>query len=269
MAKKATSPAALKLKECDRFIKVLGEKEKCPGQWLGNKRCPKWDDHLMKYPSGHCANGSHEGAKHLSPSGKVMKPCHLFVTCPCKCHADLDKLFALTDRERIYVDVSVYAPEPSPFVGPSDDPEWYYGSSNPDRAPAPRSDEDTPTDAARVPVAPTYQPTPTGRAARGELESWVHDALQVWLVEQDGEFTPAYVAKEISRTQAIVPPSVGAIDAVFKRWVKIGFAEMAKKPTRITQVTPEGKTLGLAKIKVKAKRDRQLAAAALRRGTLR
>jgi len=256
----------LKLKTCDRFIKVNGEPVKCPGQWLGDKRCPKWDEHLTKYPSGHCANGSHEGIKNLSPSGKIMKPCHLFVTCPCKCHADLDKLFAMTDRERIYVDVSGYSPEPSPFVGPSEDPDYYFSNHN--GGDAPSTHEDAPRTAAPVPDGPLYQPTPTGRAARGELESWVHDAFMVWLVEQDGDFTPAHVAREIARKEA-VESSVGAIDAVFKRWQKLGFATMAKKPTRLTGISDEGRTLGLDKMKVKAKRDHRLAMQAARRGALR
>lgn len=267
MAKAGVKLSDLKLIECDRFLKVKGERVKCPGQWLGkDKRCPKWDEHLHKFPTGHCQIGSHEGIKNLSHSGKVMKPCEMFVTCPCKCHADLDKLFAMSDKERIYVDVSGYQPEPSPFIGPREDPDYYF--SNRDTVDSPRTDEDGPRTAAAPSGGPAYQPTPTGRAARGELESWVHDAFMIWLVEQDGAFTPTYVAKEIARKEGI-ESSVGAIDAVFKRWAKLGFVMLAKKPTRLVAISPEGKELGLDKMKRKAKREHQMAMAAARRGSLR
>lgn len=263
---KTVTPAALKLKTCAKEIRVAGVVQKCGREYLGDDRnCPnaKAGVHLNKYPTGFCQAGSHEGQKNLSPSGKVLKPCDQFVTCPCKCHADLDKLFALTDRPRVFVDSSGYQTPPREFWMPSDDPD--YRSSMDGLPDTPRNDEEPPTVAELAPVAPTYQPTPTGRAARGELESWVHDAFMIWLVEQDGDFTPAYVSREIARTQA-VESSVGAIDAVFKRWEKLRFATMAKKPTRLTGITEDGQNIGLWKMKDRAKRDEQRRRADLRRG---
>lgn len=266
-AKKATAPSALKIKVCSKEIRVKGNVIKCGKEYLGaDTNCPNRDVHLSKYPTGHCQVGSHEGVKNLSASGKPMLPCKFFVTCPCKCHADLDKLFSMADMDRVYVDESGYQTPPREYWLPSDEPDDVSSSgavSDP-----PRTHEEPSYGASAVAVAPSYAATPTGRAARGELESWVHDAVQVWLVEQDGLCTPAYVAKEIAKAQA-VDSSVGAIDAVFKRWVTLGFALMEKKPTRLTGLTERGKEIGLTKIKLEAKRQRQQQRAEQRRGTLR
>jgi hypothetical protein len=47
--------------------------------------------------------------------------------------------------------------------------------------------------------------------------------------------------------------SSGAIDSVLKRWERIGFACLRKKPTRFTGFTPEG-TVGLEEFLRKHKR---------------
>lgn len=271
--KASFAPASLKLKTCVHTIRVAGEHVTCAQEYLGDERnCKNWSIHLTNYPTGHCQIGSHEGVRNLSYSGIPMKPCDFIVTCPCDCHDALDKLFALTDRPRVFVDSSGYVAPPREFWLPSDDPEWL--SSLPAPGDVPRNDEDAAVAPVRGPMVPSYIPTPTGRAARGQLESWVHAAFQVWLIEQGFMIgstemcTPTWIATQIKKTEAI-EPSVGAIDAVFKRWHDLGFAVMEKKPTRLVSITSEGKELGLWKMKDLAKRQFKKAKAEQRRGRLR
>lgn len=263
-----TTPAALKLKTCAKMVRINGVKQKCEKQYLGaDSNCPNSSVHLQKYPTGFCGNGQHEGTKVLSPSGKPMKTCEFFVTCPCDCHAQLDKLFVMTGQERILVDASGYQPPPHEFTMPSEDPEWLLsrlGATVPLVAP-----ENAPTVPPPGSTVPAFGATPTGRAARGQLESWVWQTCKVWIVEQDGLCTPQYISDEIARREAIDPPSVGAVHAVFERWIKLGFAVIEKKPTRFVRLTPDGQHLGLERMKIEAKLAARRARAEQRRGSLR
>lgn len=264
MPRKTSTPEVLKLKTCEKLIRKDGKHIKCEKQYLGDEsNCPNRSIHLTKYPTGFCNDGCHEGTKVKSYSGRNMKTCANYVTCPCQCHDDLDKLFSMTGTERILVDSSGYVPEPNEFWHPSDDPD--YVSSIGDPVDGPLDPQGAPVSDARAGGGRSYAPTPTGRAARGQLESWVHAAFQVWLVDSDGQFTPNYVQDAIKRTEA-VEASVGAIDAVFKRWEKIRFATMEKKPTRLTGLTPEGQTLGLERLKAKLKREGKMERNRLKRG---
>ena len=124
---------------------------------------------------------------------------------------------------------------------------------------------------APVPTPPpaTFAPTPTGRAARGQLESWVLEQVTIWTVEgYDFPCTPVWISREIGREQAIDPPSVGAISAVFDRWANLGFATIEKKPVRFSGFTLEGKTKGLDRMKAEVKRKQKFEKAAQKR-TLR
>jgi hypothetical protein len=103
-------------------------------------------------------------------------------------------------------------------------------------------------------IVKNFAPTPTGRAGRGELESWVHEVTDIWAVEGGRDCTPAYVSEEIARTKGVKAPSTGAVDAVFKRWFGYGFALIGSKPTRFLAYTPKGVELGLEVMKVQAKR---------------
>lgn len=98
-----------------------------------------------------------------------------------------------------------------------------------------------------------FTQTQTGRAARGELESQVNAVCIAWAVSGEQPCTPAYVSTEIARTEGIKPPSVGAIDAVFKRWKKISYAKIDRKPTRFTGFTEFGIKLGLDELKRRSK----------------
>lgn len=248
--------AATKVKVCTRKVREAGKHVKCATEYTGAE-CPKKNDHLLPMKTGFCNNGWCEGSKAKDWRGNPVPTCEFIVTCPCSCHDQLDKLFAMTDAERIVVDSSGYRLPERTYWMPSDEPlpprstdggtvtHEYVESPAPDTVPAS--------------IRRGFTPTPTGRAARGELEQWVKDECDVWLIDKPGEpCTPKYLAGEIARSQAIPPPSVGAISAVFERWVKLGFAVIDKKPTRFVKYTEDGIMLGLDAMKERAKRSKKL-----------
>lgn len=261
--KKTAAPSSLQLKTCKALVRDGGDHVPCGKQYLGDL-CPNKSMHLWKYRSGHCGIGCCEGTKAVNYRGVPMKTCDAIFNCPCKCHDDLAKLFKLTGEERRVVDVSGYKPEPSGFVMPELGP--LPESSNSDHTDRPVLVESPAPGTVPARVTKPFAPTPSGRTARGELESWVEEYCGIWAVEKDVEnCTPTYLAEEIGRHKGITPPSVGAIDAVFKRWVQLGFAEIGKKPTRFIRFTDEGVQYGLQGLKEKAKRAKKMDRAAARR----
>lgn len=244
--------AALKLKKCKAKIRKAGQRVICDTEYLGEV-CPKKEYHLLKGKTGFCANGWCEGSKAKDWKGNPVPTCKFIFTCPCICHDALDKLFSLTESERVVVDSSGYAPPHRTYWMPSDDP--LPPLSNNGHTSPPVVVESPAPDRVPATVIRTFTPTPTGRAARGELELWVKQQCDEWLIDEPGEpCTLAYLAAEISRTQGITSPSVGAISAVFDRWAKLGFAIIEKKPTRFVKYTDEGVRLGLEQMKTQAKR---------------
>lgn len=178
----------------------------------------------------------------------------------------------MSDKDRIEaVPNPEWQPAPREFWLPSDDWEGVVEpSSVRSGTPAPVRLESPAPDLVPATVVRTFGPTATGRAARGELESWVKIKCDEWLIERYQMLcTPAWLANEIAYDQGIKAPSVGAISAIFDRWVKLGFAQVAKKPTRFLAYTDEGKKLGLDGMKTRAKRQRDMARAEMNRGALR
>lgn len=267
--KKQTDTAlrdALKVRECKASVRPFLEMKNgnkvysvCGAKWLGTGPCPQRDAHLLPMQTGYCFNGWCEGTKATSSSGKPVPTCEFYITCPCKCHDDLDRLFTMTDQPRILVESSAYVPDSGGFWMPSDDPEPVL--SSPDGVTTPVIIESPAPDRVPASIGRTFTPTPTGRAARGELEWWVKQHCDIWLIDEPPDLcTPSYLSVEIGRDQGITPPSVGAISAVFDRWVKLGFAVIAKKPTRFVGYTEDGVKLGLEKMKNDAKRKSKLQA---------
>lgn len=255
-------------KKCNAFIKAGTKKVPC-GQMITYSSstpalCKNRDLHILKMKTGFCNSGWCEGIKPKSSSGQPAPSCKFYLTCPCKCHDMVDMMFEMSGMERILVDKSEYAPHRT-FWMPSDEPYAPLSSSaevvTPVMVESPAPSIVPPT--LRRPFAPTV----TGRAARGELESWVKDACDVWLIDEEKfPCTPNWIAEEISRVQGIKAPSVGAISAVFERWTKLGFAVTGKKPTRFLHYTEDGVRLGLDKMKEQAKRQKRAHQSNLRRG---
>lgn len=258
-------------KKCNAFVKKGTKKVPCgTAITYGGSNpalCPNRDLHLMKMKTGYCNNGWCEGTKAKSSSGQPAPSCKFYLTCPCKCHDMVDKMFEMSGMERILVDKSEYAPHRTWWM-PSDEPLAPLSNSEP--ASTPVLVESPAPGIVPPSLRRPFAPTATGRAARGELESWVKDACDVWLIDQEQyPCTPAWISEEISRTQGIREPSVGAITAVFNRWEKLGFAVIGRKPTRFIKYTEDGVRLGLEKMKEQAKRKKRLHQGEVRRGTVR
>lgn len=82
----------------------------------------------------------------------------------------------------------------------------------------------------------TFEPTPTGRAARGELEDKVRLAI-IKVYGFEG-LTPDTIAVLVNKDD---PPSVGAIHAILTRWEEKGLAIIARKPMRFVEFSELGR----------------------------
>lgn len=259
--KKAAAPKGPRV--CPRLVKNDKlELVKC-GRRFVEGRCGNELIHVSKYKTGFCQKGWCEGKNPTTHSGAPAPTCKMWKTCACECHRSYDQMFALSNLPREVVYNSHWHPPKGEFWMPSpEDRMAALASSRPGVADTPVLVESPLPDAVPATLRRSYGATTTGRAARGELEAWVEEQCSIWVVEDDGTLcTPAYLSEEIGRIQGIKPPSVGAISAVFDRWVKIGFAVVEKKPTRFISYTEQGVRLGLEGCKDKFKRAKKSAAA--------
>jgi hypothetical protein len=165
-------------------------------------------------------------------------------------------MFTLAEQTRISVDYSGYLADHGDYVLPTFEDivrEQQNSSLEPEEilhiieSPAP--------DIVPATVARPFLPTQTGRSSRGELEAWVKEVCDAWLIDQNGNpCTPVYVAEEIGHKYGIRNPSTGAIDAVWRRWIRIGFAVIDSKPNRFTAYTEAGIKYTLEGLKERARR---------------
>lgn len=246
---------------CKALIKNDKLKKVACGGKLRDGRCENTSIHVMKHKTGFCSRKWCEGTKPTTWKGTPAPSCKMWQVCPCSCHEMFDMMFSMSDKPREVVSHSEWHPNKHAFWMPS--PEDYMeqlASSRPGAVNVPKLIESPLPDAVPATLRRVFTPTNTGRAARGELESWVKDVCDVWLVEKE-EFpcTPQYISDEIARNEGIKAPSVGAISAVFERWVKMGFAQVEKKPTRFIAYTEQGVRLGLEGCKDKMKREKRSA----------
>lgn len=243
---------------CDQIVKdQYGVKVEC-GIDLPKEGCPNRAMHVGKYISGFCSTGLHEGIVAKNVNDKRLPTCQLWKDCSCKCHDTYSEMFALAEMDRMAVDNSGYVPERADFYMPSlEELALARISSSPDRTTPPALLESELPDQIPATNAREWTPTPTGRAARGELEYQIKWACDVWMVDRDPEFcTPKHVSEEIASKFGIRPPSVGAIDAAWNRWVLIGFAIKGTKPTRFLGYTEEGINLTLKGCKERFKLEK-------------
>lgn len=258
-------PAAKKI-PCPSSVKneTTLSVETCKTPLAKGQTCPNRHEHLLKYKTGFCQNGDHEGSARKSPTGKPKKTCDWWKRCPCDCHIQFDRMFAMSGMPRQVVDNSGYSPDHGGFWMPSLEERARMAALSKTTGPvAPRIEESPLPDAVPATIVRVFTPTASGRAAPGELELWVKQHCDIWLVEAERfPCTPAYLSEEIGRAQGIKPPSVGAITAVFQRWVKIGFAEIGAKPARFIKYTDDGVRLGLEGCKTRHKMKRKSAEAA-------
>lgn len=188
--------------------------------------------------TGFCGMGQHEGTKPKSWNGLPLKVCEYWQVCTCECHVQITKMFEMTGQERVPMPNPEYVTPPRKYWMPSDDPEYRMPAAAPEVA-----EEGV---AAAV-LERTVQTTPTGRTQRGGLEFWVQRECLAWLVDRDPDYglTVRIISEEIARIEGIKAPSQGAIGAVFDRWVKYGYAQIADKPRRFIGLTELGEANGL------------------------
>lgn len=203
-----------------------------------------------KYTTGFCGVGLHEGTKPKSKNGTPMKVCDFWIDCKCKCHEQITKMHTLTETERVPHQNPDYNTPKSPYVIPRPDE---YGLLKVAETVAAEPVIRNPLEAAPK----RFDATPTGKRARGELED---EVLAVCGSFVRGELpyetlTPKDIAFEIDKFN---PPSVGAIGAVFERWVTYGFARIEKRPVSFLSFTLEGMMHGLEYLKAKHKREAKL-----------
>jgi len=256
-ASKVASPPAAKPKFCVSKIREVAEIKQCnvklKNHPLGGEYCPNRDNHLYPIPTGFCSSGWHEGMKARTESGKPAPTCRFYVNCPCDCHTKLNRMYQLAGEERVLVDNSDWKPE-STFVMPSLEP--LDAVSSIDTGTDTRPVVESPAPGIVPPtVVRTFVPTQSGRLGKGQLEAWVKEVTDVWVVEQERPCTVGYISNEIGRVKGIDPPSQGAIQNVLFRWRDIGFAVLdTTRPMKFTGYTDEGVRLGLDNLKARAKR---------------
>lgn len=256
-ATKVAAPPAAKPKFCVSKIREIAEIKVCnfklkPSSVFGDY-CPNRENHLYPLLTGYCQAGWHEGLKARTASGKSAPTCKFYISCPCNCHTQLNRMYEMAGEERILVDNSDWKPE-NTFVMPSLEPLAAVPSipSAPVAAvvvesPAPGI---VPASVPRI-----FTPTVSGRLGKGELEAWVKEVTDVWAVEQEGRCSVGYISAEIGRTKGINPPSQGAIQNVLFRWKDLDFAHIeTDRPLRFTGYTDDGIKFGLENMKARAKR---------------
>jgi len=192
--------------------------------------------------SGHCNIGHHEGTRPKSPSGVAFRTCEALDWCGCKCHSDIDKMFASVGRERILITNPDYRPL---------ERSWWMPTLE-DKADTLAQLSPLKLDGASP---PEFTPTETGRSPRGQLEYWVKQAVETWRSEESDDLcTTKVIAELITRDHADedANPSTGAIHSVLMRWEKIDFAMIGRDPIRFIGLAPLGMKFGLDKCKALA-----------------
>ena len=201
------------------------------------------------YRSGFCSLRSHENTKLFSPSGVALKACPVggrfdmgreyggIAECTCECHQmsrQMEQLsgvkFPVLNPRREGAPLSKLGLLSPGGVGTGH--ANGVGTVDPDR----------PT--VVVASGARFAVTPTGRAARGQLEEQVRYAINTQ-IKAAGEdmikilgLTPGVIATMIDKDD---PPSTGAIYSVLKRWENNVFVELGESPFRFLCMTDRGK----------------------------
>lgn len=194
------------------------------------------------YRTGHCLAGNHEGTKNLSALGTLYKAC-IGGGCHCECHQVFDQM-AQFIKEQLGTDVAVPA-ETAVALSPVPNvpaPVSVNGTVATGPSTAVRTDPRLPPD----PPNDEPQMHENGRRARGSLDWEVKRVCDAWVSTGTAiGLTP----KQASALLDGGKTSTGAIDAVWRRWVQIGFATTESGPTRFIGYTEVGIEKGLHRIK--------------------
>lgn len=248
-----------KVRKCPASIRNIdtGADQPCPQILLPGMLCPNRTNHVMPHPTGFCDRTKQqcEGKQPVSPSGKPMKTCAFWLTCPCMCHTRITRMFALSDEPRRLIDNPKYVPPEHHVIMPTpEEVALLKAQRQQERTPATVIESDRDDIPATV-LRQYRHDSGTNRAGRGELEQNVRQACDYWVkTEPDEDCDTKWIAEWCYENLGI-QPSRGAIGAVFDRWKALGFAMFFKSPIRFVCYTPEGIQFGLEGLKERAKQS--------------
>lgn len=231
---------------------MTGENFPCATELVENagiKQCKFRADHVRPFKTGLCSAGWHEGQKPRSPSGAPCPTCRFWLVCGCECHENLSNIFRMTNQERRLVENPEYIPPKITGLLTWDERAQLHAEAR-ERDRLERQQRMADQDPESV---GTEIYSPSGRTRKGLLDEWVELHCKMWALnpEMMGHCTPAWLAEQVGLMHDVPDPSHGAVDAVLRRWVAVGYATMEGKPVRFTGFTEEGKRLGLEVLKQK------------------
>lgn len=182
------------------------------------------------YQTGFCSSGFCFGTKKYSPSGVLHKTCQWkyeyrgkAIVCQCSCHAEFQEMLDMITQ--MAAENGGDAAWAMPTI-----PELQ-------KPPVVIDDRPRPTPLTLRPLDLPFQPTPTGRAARGELEENVRRVVKTLHLNFPEGMTTDNIGAMIDRQN---PPSTGAVHAVITRWESQGFCTTERRPFRIVSITERG-----------------------------
>lgn len=186
------------------------------------------------FVTGHCAVGACYGSKKVSASGARFKACQWkyeyrgkLIVCTHECHSQFEEMLAMM-AEMNGGDASALG-----ILGPTGEPLTAVVRIDDTPRSVPLSLRPLDLETTR-----SFQPTPSGRAARGELEEKVRAVLAEYFEKFPDGLTPKIVGLLVDKDS---PPSEGAIHSVMMRWVDKGLATIERKPFRFGTFTEAGR----------------------------
>lgn len=236
------------LKVCGDFVRdqTTGLREPCKKEYSGDE-CPRRrTDHIRPMKTGYCGSGWCEGMKPKSYSGQPCPTCKFWLVCPCDCHELVSLMFFQSEMPRRLVDNPEYHPVKITGLMTAEERAKLHAERKAEDRTA-RAVQSAATDGG------DEIHSPSGRTRKGLLDTWMEQVCKIWAVDTSRPCTPSWISECIGMCFDVTPPSVGAIDAVLKRWVDYDFAYVEKKPTRFTGFTAEGQRLGLDVMREKSK----------------
>lgn len=238
---------APKVKTCKEQTRnsVTGIGEPCNTEHPEGSECPRRrTEHMLPFQTGWCHSGFHEGLKPRSFSGQPCPTCKFWLTCPCDCHDLVSMMFQANNLPRVAMENPEYIPYHMPSMMTLEERAATIAARK-------QADREQRRVEAQLIDGGDDIHSPSGRTRKGLLDEWVEFAIKFWEIKPDVACTPQWLSETISMTKGVEAPSVGAIDAVLKRWQSYGYAVIEQKPNRFAGFTAEGKRLGLETLKEK------------------
>jgi hypothetical protein len=205
-----------------------------------------------KLKTGHCDSGWHEGSNPDLGDGKSAPTCKQFLECPCECHLQYDQMFEEANLPRILIDNSSYKVKNTLWL-PTIEERAALRLETLKKKESIQIQEPETEHSVQILVR-TFNETPTGRQARGQLEQLVLLAVTRWVSSDSKEDCSInWICANIEEIDKITLASKGAIQAVLRRWMDIEFVLVGGQPFQFFGFTPEGKQYGLDTLKLRAK----------------